>query len=225
MHDPDLHTVLFLADAAAFPATVSPASASRCFTAARVEQPPALTSRYGVTAPDFDRVVEFGADALPSARSELAVSGADPARSCVVVGEWTTVFDAPCAYFLYVLMKAAAGLSRADFIERWTSDFVKIVRRTPGQVAYGRLIVDRDRTAERANDLQFVQPDFDAMVLGGFGSEAGLETAVAWANTDNTHAAAVAELFAPNFRKILVTPPNRAPGDRGAGGSLGARLR
>ena len=122
--------------------------------------------------------------------------------------------------------KAAPGLPRAEFISRWTTDFVKIVRRTPGQVAYGRLIVDSIETAKLARDLQFEQPDFDAMVLGGFPSAAELETAVTWANTDQTHAAAVQQLFAPDFRTILVAPRDvAAPRDLAEDISLSTRLQ
>ena len=227
MHELAMHTVLFVSEAEPSPASALPSFAHPSFSATRADQPPALTSRYGVTVPDFDRVVEFGArETLPRSRSALAVTTADCTRSCVVVGEWTTVFDAPCAFFLYVLMKAAPGLPRAEFISRWTTEFVHIVRRTPGQVAYGRLIVDSIETAKLARDLQFEQPDFDAMVLGGFGSAAELETAVTWANTDQTHAAAVQQLFAPDFRTILVAPRDvAAPRDLAEDISLSTRLQ
>src|SRR6185436_758534 len=123
------------------------------------------------------------------------LASADRSRSCVVAGDWTMIFDAPCDYFLYVLMQQHPDLSRQDFLDRWTQDFIAFIRRTPGQVAYGRLVIDHAVTTELSARYSFDQPRFDAMALGGFGSAAELESAVLWANSDPAHARAVNELF------------------------------
>jgi hypothetical protein len=158
-------------------------------------------SAFGVGESDFDLVIAVRD--VAGAADALASEPIDPDVSCAVAGTCTLVFDDVVALRFFCLLERADGMARAEFERSWQDDFVKIVHATPGQISYSQLVVDPGETARVAKALGISAAISDGLAIGGFADRIGLESAIRWANVDESHRRATTNLLAPRYRKIL----------------------